>query len=94
MGVRVAFLEDAPAPGGAPLPGLRIPAAAVQASGGTGVVFVVHDDTVERRAVRLGSGGGGSALVLSGLAAGDKVVVGDLGQMRDGATVRVAQGAS
>jgi RND family efflux transporter MFP subunit len=94
MGVRVAFLEDAKAPGGAPLPGLRIPATAVQASGDTGVVFVVHDDTVERRAVRLGTGGGASALVLSGLAAGDKVVVGDLGQMRDGATVKVIQGAS
>jgi hypothetical protein len=44
--------------------------------------------------VRLGSGGGDTAVVLSGLAAGDKVVVGDLGQLRDGATVRVIQGAS
>ena len=94
MGVRVAFLEDAPQAGAAPTPGLRIPAAAVQATGGTGVVFVLHADTVERRAVRLGPVSGESALVLSGLAAGDKVVVGDLGQLRDGATVRVVQGAS
>src|SRR6202163_3635914 len=54
MGVRVSFLADATQePGSKPVGGVTLPSRAVQGSGATGAVFVVHDDTVERRAVRL-----------------------------------------
>jgi RND family efflux transporter MFP subunit len=59
------------------------------AGGGTGTVFVVHGDTVERRAVRLGAGSGDTATILSGLTAGERVAVGDFSQLKDGAKIRV-----
>jgi hypothetical protein len=91
--VRVAFLAEAsPArinePGGKAAGGVTLPANAVNGSGATGTVFVVHGDTVERRAVRLGAGGSDSITILSGLAAGEQVAVGDFTQLKDGARIR------
>jgi multidrug efflux pump subunit AcrA (membrane-fusion protein) len=54
-----------------------------------GVVFVVHGDTVERRAVRLGAAGGDHVTVLSGLAAGDQIAVGDFNQLKEGSKIRI-----
>jgi RND family efflux transporter MFP subunit len=92
MGVRVSFLADSPQePGAKPAAGVNLPNNAVQASGDTGVVFVVHGDTVERRAVRLGAGGSDSVTVLSGLAAGESVAVGDFTQLKDGIKIHIEQ---
>ncbi|HMD75119.1 MAG TPA: efflux RND transporter periplasmic adaptor subunit, partial [Steroidobacteraceae bacterium] len=77
MGVRVAFLDESQGAAAAPpSAGVSVPADAVQANGATGVAYVVHDDRVERRAVRLAAGSGASASVISGLAAGERVAVG------------------
>jgi RND family efflux transporter MFP subunit len=90
MGVRVSFLADTPQEtGGKPAVGVNLPDNAVQGSGTAGIVFVVHGDTIERRAVRLGAGGSGGITVLSGLAAGERVAVGDFNQFKDGAKIRV-----
>jgi len=92
MGVRVSFLAEPS--GGAdskPVVGVSVPVNAVQASGETGVVFVLRGDIVERRAVRLGANSGDKATVLSGLSAGDRVAVGDFSLLKDGAKVRVEQ---
>jgi RND family efflux transporter MFP subunit len=92
MGVRVSFLADAAQePGGKPAAGVTLPSNAVQGSGATGTVFVVHGDTIERRAVRLGAGSGDSLTILSGLGAGERVAVGDFTQLKDGAKIRVEQ---
>jgi RND family efflux transporter MFP subunit len=93
MGVRVSFLADAAEPPGgtAAAPGVILPANAVQVSGTAGTIFVVHDDTVERRAVRLGGTSGDGVVVLSGLTAGDRVAVGDFSRLVDGAKIRVEQ---
>jgi RND family efflux transporter MFP subunit len=93
MGVRVSFLSESTQPGGAakPIPGVRLPANAVQSSGAIGVVFVVHDSTLERRAVKLGAAGSDYVTVLSGLSAGERVAVGDFAQMKDGAKVSIVQ---
>src|SRR5882757_1249896 len=92
MGVRVSFLAE-PTEGAdsKPAVGVSVPINAVQASGETGVVFVLRGDIVERRAVRLGANSGDNATVLSGLTAGDRVAIGDFTQLRDGAKVRVEQ---
>jgi RND family efflux transporter MFP subunit len=92
MGVRVSFLAE-PTEGAdsKPAVGVTVPANAVQATGETGVVFVLRGDIVERRAVRLGASSGDNATVLSGLTAGDRVAVGDFTQLKDGAKVRVEQ---
>ena len=68
---------------------LSLPAAAVQASGSTGVLFVVRDTTLERRAVRLGAGSGDRVTVISGLAAGERVAVGDVKELKDRAKIRI-----
>ena len=89
MGVRVAFLSDAPRDG-RPAGGVTLPKPAVETSGDTGVVYVVHDATLERRAVRLGGSSGDRTLVISGLTAGERVAVGDFAEMKEGTRVSMA----
>jgi RND family efflux transporter MFP subunit len=93
MGVRVAFL-DAPKEGSTPIQvaqrAVVVPEAAVQANGDTGIVYVIEDDTVERRAVRLGARSSAGQVVLSGLESGARLAVADFAQLVDGTRVRVA----
>jgi RND family efflux transporter MFP subunit len=91
MGVRVSFLDDDAESGGA-LAAQRavvVPPAAVQGSGDTGIVYVIDDDTVERRAVRLGTRSSDGQIVLSGIESGARLAVTDFSQLSDGARVRV-----
>lgn len=89
MGVRVAFREaqqaqdteqQRPA-------GVLVDAAAIQIDGDTGVVFLVRDEVLERRAVRVAGKSGSNVRVISGLAVGDVLAVGDLAQFSDGMAV-------
>ena len=92
MGARVSFLEKATAAtAGAPrpVPGVIVTADAVQASGETGVVFVIRTDKLERRTVRLGARNGDEQTVLSGIAPGDRLAVGDFAKFSDGVEVHV-----
>jgi multidrug efflux system membrane fusion protein len=52
------------------------------------VVFVVHDDKVERRAVTVGVTDGDRTEILSGLSVGDRVVVEGPPTLADGARVK------
>ena len=92
MGVRVSFLEAAPAPGETEKPqGVRVPAAAIVQREGADVAFVVGgEDTVEQRAVKTGIAMGQDRQVLSGLAAGETVVLDAPETLQDGDTVRLA----
>ncbi|TAM54232.1 MAG: efflux RND transporter periplasmic adaptor subunit [Paraburkholderia sp.] len=93
MGARVSFLSRAQngANGAASAGAVTLPADAVQASTGsaTGTVYVLHDDTVERREVKLGARDAEAQTVLAGLSAGDRVAVGDFTKLTDGAHVKV-----
>ena len=91
MGVRVSFLDNPSQQSGGKPAGVNLPSNAVQGSGAAGAVFILHGDTVERRAVRLGAGGGDKITVLAGLSAGERVAVGDFTKLVDGAKVRVEQ---
>jgi HlyD family secretion protein len=89
MGVKVTFL-------GAEEPGetsaqqrLLIPRAAVRRQNGQDVVYVLRQDRVERRAVRLGATVGDDVAVLSGLSAGEQVVVEGPAELADGDRVLV-----
>jgi len=98
MGVRVAFLEDGAKSAGdagssTATGGVSLPKAAVEVSGDTGVLYVLHGDTLERRAVKLGTADGARVRVLSGVAAGERVAVADPGILKNGMTVRIEQGA-
>src|SRR3546814_12053943 len=84
MGARVSFLAEASddkTQSGAAPSGVSLPDTAVQSEGAgsaTGVVFVLHDDVVERRAVKLGAKIGSEQItVLSGVNAGERVALGD-----------------
>jgi RND family efflux transporter MFP subunit len=93
MGVRVAFLDDAKE-GSSPVQvaqrAVVVPEAAVQTNGDTGIVYVIEDDTVERRAVRLGARSSAGQVVLSGLESGARLAVADFAQLVDGTRVRVS----
>ncbi|MEM7077040.1 MAG: efflux RND transporter periplasmic adaptor subunit [Pseudomonadota bacterium] len=75
MGVRVAFLdEQAQAqPVEAPA-GVLVPTEAVAATAAGQVVFVVREDVVDKRVVRISSAQDGRVRVLTGLANGERVV--------------------
>jgi len=93
MGVRVAFLDDPKEDPNAVRVAHRavvVPQAAVQTNGDTGVVYVIEDDTIERRAVRLGSRSAEGQIVLSGLESGARLAVADFAELADGARIRIA----
>lgn len=95
MGARVSFLSRPEQAGSnaSASAGVAVPPDAVQAGGdaGTGTVFVLHDDKVERRTVKLGARNEDGQIVLSGLAPGERVAVGAPAQLADGARVRIAR---
>ena len=90
MGVKVSFLSEAPEPASAaqPRPRLLVPKAAIRTSDGASVVFVLHGDRVERRAVKVGASDGDLTEVVSGLNAGDRVVTEGAAALTDGARVK------
>ena len=85
MGIKVTFLrpKDASAKGAgnsaadapAPRPVALVPKVAVKTEGDQSYVFVVTQDTVERRAVKIGGTDADRLEVLAGLNAGDRVVL-------------------
>ena len=92
MGVRVSFLNDTTSKPAADAPkGLLVPESAVQVNGSTGVLFVIKEDKLERRAVKLGGKSNDGQQVLSGLTAGERVAVGDMSKFADGAKVQIAE---
>lgn len=74
MGVKVGFRDSDPPPQNAGA-GVSVPPRALRRDGERHVVFVVSDGKVERRAVGRGGAAGEDALIISGLAAGEKVVL-------------------
>jgi RND family efflux transporter MFP subunit len=92
MGVKVTFLRDAdetdtPVAQAVTL----IPKAAVRTENDKSYVFVVRQDTVERRAVRTGGIDGDRLEVIAGLAPGDRVVIAPPPELADGIPIRVKQ---
>ncbi len=76
MGVKVTFLREA-TEGSAPAarPVALVPKSAVRTEGGASYVFLVKQNTVERRAVQTAGTDGDRLEVTAGLSAGDRVVV-------------------
>jgi multidrug efflux pump subunit AcrA (membrane-fusion protein) len=93
MGVKVAFREEVQEQ--ASRRAVLIPRAALRKDEGRDVVFVVNGEKVERRAVTVAAPAGGEgqeeALVLTGLAAGERVVVEGPVDLADGDVVEVRE---
>jgi RND family efflux transporter MFP subunit len=90
MGVKVSFLEEStPEAANVPVkPRLLVPKSAVRTEGTQSVVFVVRDDRVERRAIKVGVAQGDQVEVISGLTSGEKIVVEGHDGLADGTRVK------
>jgi RND family efflux transporter MFP subunit len=90
MGVKVSFLRDEPT-GGQAVQAARVlvPKTAVRTADGKKIVFVVKDDRVERRAVSVGLEQGDQIEVISGVTAGERVVIDGPQALKDGDKVKV-----
>jgi RND family efflux transporter MFP subunit len=90
MGVKVSFLEErALDSANTPVkPRLLVPKSAVRTDGSQSVVFVVRDDRVERRAVKVGPAQGDQVEVMSGLNSGERIVVEGHDGLADGTRVK------
>jgi HlyD family secretion protein len=90
MGVKVSFLNERPAADTAATRAkLVVPSAAVRSADGRSIVFVIREDRVERRAISVGPPLGDQVEVLSGVNAGERVVVEGPATLKDGDKVKV-----
>lgn len=90
MGVRVSFREaQQEQAGAAPTAGVLVVPDAIQVEGERGIVFVVREDRLERRAVRVTGKTAEGVRVGAGLSAGETLAIGDFTQMQDGMKIRV-----
>jgi RND family efflux transporter MFP subunit len=90
MGVKVSFLRDEPAAGQASTaPRVIVPKGAIRSVDGRTIVFVVKEDRVERRAISVGLETGDLVEVISGVSAGERVVVEAPQTLKDGDKVKV-----
>jgi HlyD family secretion protein len=92
MGVKVAFLAEAPAAAAqeqAARAQALVPRAALRQDHGQLVAFVLRGDRVERRAVRITPAPGDEAAVVAGLTPGEQVVVDGPPDLADGRKVVV-----
>lgn len=88
MGVRVAFLAPEQASSAPPLAGVLVPTAAIRREAEASTAFVVREGKLQRRMVEIGERIAGQQQVLSGLAAGERVVLDPGVDLREGQDVR------
>ena len=92
MGVKVTFLREAEEASATAARAVSlIPTNAVRTENNRTYVFVVRQETVERRAIQTGGTDGDRLEVVSGLAAGDRVVVSPPPALADGIRIAIAK---
>jgi RND family efflux transporter MFP subunit len=91
MGVRVSFMEltSATSPP-QPSPGVLVPTSAVQRAGEQFVAFVLKDYRAQRRVITLGDKVDGARHILTGISAGETVIVDASTAISDGTFLRAA----
>ena len=91
MGVKVSFLRDESqgGPASAAVTRVLVPKTALRSAGGKSIVFVLKDDRVERRAVSVGLENGDQVELVSGVSAGERVVIDGPATLKDGDKVKV-----
>lgn len=87
MGVRVSFLAAKPKAEAKPVPGVLLPPESVVERNGAQAVFVVQENRVEQRVVKLGSDVGKFRLATEGVKAGETVVLSPPAELKQGSTV-------
>lgn len=91
MGARVSFLQAAGVDTvrASARRAIIVPTEAVEVNGDTGTVFVLHDQKVEQRSVKLGAQSAQGQVVLSGIDAGAQLAIAVSGKLSDGVKVRI-----
>jgi RND family efflux transporter MFP subunit len=90
MGVKVTFLGDEPKKqAGAVDPVASVPSGALRDENGSKIVFLVKDNKLERRAVKIGNARGSDTEIFAGLAPGDMVVTKGPPDLHDGETIQL-----
>ncbi len=89
MGVKVAFIDNEQGPASAPV--IEVPKSAIRRSGDQDIVFVIHDQRVEKRAVRVASTNNERARLAAGVSDGEQVVIEGPADLADGDRVRVEE---
>jgi RND family efflux transporter MFP subunit len=84
MGVRVAFLSEAADTAAEPPAGVLVPPGAIRRDADGNGAFVLREGKLEARRVELGERIGGQQQVLSGLAAGERVVLDPAATLKEG----------
>src|SRR6476646_9079904 len=92
MGIKVTFLSDEPVKktdAKLPVVAALLSTDAIHDDSGKKIVFLVKNDRLERRAVAVGNAQGAQTEILSGLVAGDTVVLRGPANMQDGQAVQI-----
>jgi RND family efflux transporter MFP subunit len=90
MGVKVTFLGDEPKKqAGTIEPVASVPSSALRDENGSKIVFLVKDNKIERRAVKVGNARGSDTEIFAGLAPGDMVVTKGPQDLHDGETIQL-----
>ena len=90
MNARVNFLSDKPAPSQTQaIARLLVPKLAVVKKDGASFVFVVKDNKVEQRTIRIGDEQGDAYFVLDGLSGNESVATSGVEKLRDGDRVKI-----
>ena len=89
MSVKVAFLGEETKGPAKPSAALLVPQSAIHDEAGQKIVYVVKDKHVERRTVRVGANVGSNTEILSGVLAGDSVVVHGPAKLQDAEAVEI-----
>lgn len=87
MGVKVTFLREADAAAPVAQAMTLVPKGAVKTDGGASYVYLVRQDTVERRAIKTGGTDGDRLEVTAGLKGGDRVVVSPPAELAEGVKI-------
>jgi HlyD family secretion protein len=92
MGVKVTFLREADAAAAPVIQAVTlVPKAAVRDDNGASVVFVVKQNAVERRAVKIGGTDGDRLEVVAGLKGGEQVVISPPPELAEGMLITIKQ---
>ena len=89
MGVKVTFLREADAAAPVAQAMTLVPKGAVKTDNGASYVYLVQQNTVERRAIRTGGTDGDRLEVTAGLKGGDRVVVSPPPELAEGVPIIV-----
>lgn len=89
MGVKVTFLREADAAAPVAQAMTLVPKGAVKIDNGASYVYLVRQDTIERRAIKTGGTDGDRLEVTAGLKGGDRVVVSPPAELAEGVKIIV-----